>query len=455
MTSVNMKRFSEQISATFSVILSILIISLPGTGRGDETEQEISLYRCIELALENPEIMDSIYYEVDIAEIELDRTDSQLYPHLGARYNYDYDFKQEDTYSGIEILLDGPYLQIPQNIVKRKISKAKLKAAEYKSRRERAHIIYEVARNYCELMKLQALETRARDMLKIAEMEKKIVDIRKKEGLTLKPEMKEIGRKIITLKKSLESTRRSLKEGRLALSRSLSIEADFKLAPLDHQPAVGSDPERLIAWARNNRSDARAIRELIDLLKSSIKLATFDRWIPEPELYLGYGSPTSGDASDWYEKEGFYIRTALSYTLWDWGEKASRIAQAKRELERSLAALKAMPRKIRLEVAKSYAGLEKSWAKTENALRNRKTALEKLRIFRAQHEEEPASEYNAARANLELQQAEWELTIAISDETIALVELAKATELEPVVLSRILSDPEAEIQSPGNEIEEE
>jgi len=439
--------FSELVLIISAGILMSLSIFPPGEVRGEESIRKISLSDCIQLALDNPETTDSIYYEVDLAEIELDQTDSLFYPHIGARYNYDYDFKEDDVYSGIELLLSGSYLQVPQNIVRRKIAEAKLKAAEYKSQRERFRLIYTITSKYCELLKLQAFSSRSRSLLTIAEMQKKIADIQRREGLTLEPELKEIGRKIISLKGTLESSQRSLREARSAFSRFLSIEGDYNLEPLEHLPSLSADPKELIGLAQENRSDARACRELIELLKSSITLAVLDRWLPEPELELGYGSPTAGEASDWFEKEGFYVRTALSYTIWDWGEKASRIALAKRELENNLAALKALPGKIRLEVAESYAGLEKAWVDTENVLEKRKNALKRFQIFQALHEEEPASEYETSRAKLELQRAEWELTVATADETIARSALAKAVELEPDVLTDILSTPEAEIES--------
>lgn len=442
-----MKIFTELIIKILPGLLIILLLFSPGRTRGDEAQTELTLNRCIQLALDNPETTDSIYYEVDLAGIELDQTDSLLYPHLGARYKYDYDFKQEDVYSGLEILLDGPYLEIPQNIVRRKIAKTKLKATEYQAQRERSRLIYEITSKYCELLKLQALSSQAQALLEIAEMENKIAEIQKSEGLTLEPEMREIERKVSSQKESLESAQRQLKEASLVFSQLLSIEEDFTLTPLDHEPSLSGDPEELIEWAQENRGDARAVRELVELFKSSIKLAAFDRWIPKPELSMGYGSPTSGDASDWFEKEGFYIKTALSYTFWDWGEKASRIARARRELEKSLATLKAFPGKIRLEVAGSYAGLEKAWAETENALRRKNMALKNYNIFQLRHEEEPSSEYDRAKARLNLNRAEGELTEAICDETVARAALANAVELDPPVLAQILSEPQAETKS--------
>ena len=443
-----MKRFSELTLRILPGLLIILFLFSPGRARGDEAQGEISLNRCIQLALDNPETTDSIYYEVDLAEIELDQTDSLLYPHLGARYHYDYDFKQEDVYSGFEILLEGSYLEIPQNIIRRKIARTKLKAAEYRAQRERSRLIYEITRKYCELLKFQALSSPAEAALAITEMENKIAEIRKNEGLTLEPEMKETERKVRSQKETLKVAQRQLEEARLVFSHLLSIEEDFTLAPLNHEPSLSGEPEELIEWAQENRSDARAARELVELFKSAIKLAAFNRWIPRPELCVGYGSPTSGDASDWFEKEGFYIKTALSYTFCDWGEKASRIAKARRELQKSLAILKALPRKIRLEVTGSYARLQRAWAKTETALRRKNMALKNYNIFQSLHKkEEPSSEYDRARARLNLNRAEWELTEAICDETVARAALANAVELNPPVLAQILSEPRAETKS--------
>ena len=142
-----MKIFFELTLRILPRFFIILLLFSPGPARGDEAQGEISLSRCVQLALDNPEMMDSIYYEADLAEIEMDQTDSLLYPHLGVRYNYDYGFENDDVFSGFEILLEGSYLEIPQNIIRRKIAKTKIKAVEYQAQREKSRLIYEITRN--------------------------------------------------------------------------------------------------------------------------------------------------------------------------------------------------------------------------------------------------------------------------------------------------------------------
>jgi outer membrane protein TolC len=210
-------------------------------------------------------------------------------------------------------------------------------------------------------------------------------------------------------------------------------EADAGFAVVEDLVAALPPPteskDALVAAAFKNRSEVRALRILSEVHATSADVHAADAF---PKLAIGgsaeYSKPNPRAVGDTGWSESWAAFASLSWSPNDLASGSSRAAQARADLVRTQADLRAIEDALRLEVTRTYEAQKAARAAMEAALTGIAAAEESYRVRREQFRAGSAVATDVIDAEAELRRARLDLVNAAIDTRIAQARLERAVE---------------------------
>lgn len=322
------------------------------------------------------------FLDEDLIEAELSLNDAKarFIPHLTISPEGRYYFKNDKPTYDLRADIGQHLLQIPQNLINKRVAKHQLKSAEFKRGRKVNQFATTAARSYIELQRLRqnlALNTNRCDLAaRSAERWRKVasddVAVRKK-----KEEALETERLAAQMQEQLAAVSIEM-EGQVRAIGAYPAAADVVLAALPEYVLPPLEWKTCRDWALANRGDLAAMRIESEMVKQAVKLARLDR-LPKPRLSVGYTSSdwnSGSDSAQSGDNDGFFAALTLEIPIWDGGEISGRVRalEAKRRaIDSGLLMLEA---RITQEALKAYAELRQAFVEYEMERKNEKPSEE-------------------------------------------------------------------------------
>jgi outer membrane protein TolC len=255
-------------------------------------------------------------------------------------------------------------LEIPQNIVNKRVARSQLASAEYKRERKLVQYGATVARAFIEYLRIQedlALNARRVEMAEQNRARWQNVVSSEPEAGKKKAEAEKNSQRTALVQRKLGAVRDEMLRQliRMAgIAPETMVEA--MLLPAYSLPGVELQP--CLKWAMLHRSDLLAARHEIEMLQQAVKLARLDR-LPKPRLSLGYTSSdwnSNADETQTAGNDGFFLALSLEIPIWDGGEISGRVRAIEAKRRGSESGLGMIEARAVQEVLKAYADLQQA-----------------------------------------------------------------------------------------------
>lgn len=180
----------------------------------------------------------------------------------------------------------------------------------------------------------------------------------------------------------------------------------------------------------NGRIEMDILKMRKVLLEKDMKLKQVE-YLPSLSAFGSYTLNASRDEFDIFESRPWYRTTLvgvkLSVPIFDGFQKANRVKQARREVQKAENSIQSLTQGLQLEVLQSRTTLINSLASLETQKQNRALATDIARITKLKYEQGVGSNLEVMDAETSLKEAETNYYSALFDTYIAKVDYAKAT----------------------------
>lgn len=320
----------------------------------------LSLDACVALALHTAETAGQLDGAVPQAEAQLRQAHSDSLPqlHLSPQIRaFVNDSSSTDVDFGID--LGERFLEIPQNLARRRIARGRLDQAEQRARRTFEQHAVKVQLAYLRCLSAQEDVQLAHARLESARAAGKAWKDIKLEDLEL------AGQKTMaTLEarhaKDAYGDYEALEDacfGQLATLCGLDTH-DFLLEELPRYAFPNISLSQCLSWWRDHRTDVIALEKQVTMMSEVIHLARLGHW-PRARMGLGYDDGHSDSEFD-DDPQGAFAMFALSIPIWDAGHTRARIDESVAQRDALLARMAAMKNDIPSMVTDAYLQLRKS-----------------------------------------------------------------------------------------------
>ncbi len=180
----------------------------------------------------------------------------------------------------------------------------------------------------------------------------------------------------------------------------------------------------------NGRIEMDILKMRKVLLEKDMKLKQ-SAYLPSLAAFGSYTLNASRNDFDIFEDHPWYRTTIvgvkLSVPIFDGFQKANRVKQARREVQKAENSIQSLTQGLQLEVLQSRTALINSLASLETQKQNRALATDIARITKLKYEQGVGSSLEVMDAETSLKEAETNYYAALFDTYIAKVDYAKAT----------------------------
>ena len=294
----------------------------------------LTLADCVRLALRTADAGGVLNNQKSLADAARRETDAQSRPQLSVTVDGRQYSDGEQDY-GVSVSLGEHVLEIPQNMVRRRIARQRAAVAETRTVRERLR--YEVQ---VRLACIRCLE--AGDAAGLAHARAGAAADRHKAldgAATDDPRMRRAAAAA-----ALDAGQRAVESRDAAAAERTARERVAALCGLPSAALVLAEPpdyafppvelEDCLRWARAHRGDLAALQAEREVMTLVARLAGLER-IPRPRLSFGYDS----GESQMDETRGNFAMLGLEIPIWDAGEVQARKDQALARLDGLAASL--------------------------------------------------------------------------------------------------------------------
>ncbi len=320
----------------------------------------LSLDACVVLALHAAETAGQLNGEVPQAEAQLRQAHSDSLPqlHLSPQIRA---FLSDSSSTDLDISVDlgERFLEIPQNLARRRIARGRLDQAEQRARRTSEQHAVKVQLAY-----LRCLSAQNDVQLAHARWESAHAAGEVWKDMTLEdPDLAE-QQTMATLEarhaKDAYQDSEAIEEacfGQLAMLCGLDPH-DCLLEKLPRYAFPPISLSRCLAWWQDHRTDVIALEKQVTMMSEVIHLARLGHW-PRARLGVGYDDGHSESEFD-DDPRGAFAMFALSIPIWDAGHTRARIDEAVAQRDALLARMAVMKNNIPSTVTDAFLQLRKS-----------------------------------------------------------------------------------------------
>jgi outer membrane protein TolC len=327
---------------------------------------------CLQAALDYADKSGLFEKGIAVSQAGVDEARSRSLPHLNAKPGARYYWDQSELRTEVSANLGEHVLEIPENVVRRKIATSDLRRSTHLSRRTRFEFVGNFTKSYLACLQAQ-------------------------QNLDLIRGQAEAARRTVGAWQKIASDDARIRQQKEkaqqmgAMSSNALVQAEQVYAAVRRQfislcQVSAGDTQRFVdlpdyslppvtlnaclAWAEQKRSDMAAAREALALVAQAIKLARLG-YLPTPILSFGY---TQGD--DVNIEEGPYALLALDIPLWDSGEIAAQVRKLKAQEGALRIELEALKLRIIQDVTTRYSELQKTVQDYQSGVADRAAADE-------------------------------------------------------------------------------
>ncbi len=340
-----------------SVSLLLFFLCPPQTiqaGERTNTVGYLSLDLCIEQALAHAQTVGLLDSNIALANAGYRRARAQSRPqlHLTPRLRTYLD-SSGDTELDMGVELGEHLLDIPQNIVRRRLARARIQQANQKALYAYNRYATQAVRAYlktdeaCGAHRLAALRYSAAraDREAWADITVDEPALRDRRALA-----------ILDASHAEEALRDAVIIRTQAMGHLRDLcgldNTDVALAPLPAYQFPPIDLERCLAWSNTNRSDLAAVRTEVRAMSNAVRLARYGR-LPRARLGLGYDSGGE-DLGGEDDPEGVFAMVQLTIPFWDAGQTRARIEEATARRDALASNLPTLERQVEQAVVTAF-----------------------------------------------------------------------------------------------------
>ena len=345
----------------------------------------LNLETCLAMAVDQAKNTGRLGQSMALATAFSQEARSKSWPKLNIHAGIRYETRNADTLPEADGDFGNTFLELPQNIVRRRIATLHMACAKHYETRALCIIQARILRVYAGLLRADANLNLAEERLILSDQletawqrvpEDASLAKRKKESLAMtrnQPLLHEQAQ----LEQMMAAKRFFIMTG-LADSHAATSIANLP----DYKPPSNLTAERCLEWALKQRSDLQALNEQIRLQTEAIRLARMAR-LPSPMLSFGYRDSSDTDHDN--ATDGMYLKAMLKIPIWDAGEINAQTAKLAIERTRSLLERDDLQAEIAAATARSYGAWRRAVENHAEAVRNADSAKPAQRQAEIRH----------------------------------------------------------------------
>ncbi len=385
---------------------ALLGLALPhlGTAAPDVAPQaearRLTLPDCVRLAMQKADEDGILNNQRALADALRRETDAQTRPQLSVTVDSRYytDSERDQDY-GVSVSLGEHVLEIPQNMVRRRMVRKQLSIAEARGLRDSLRYSVQIRKAYT-----KCLETR--DTAELARARQAAAEERSKALEGVPADDQKLRRLAAAARLAAEQQAVQCRDAeaaaragheRLGLLCGLGA-TPFTVEELPWYAFPSVELADCLRWAHAHRSDLTALQVEREVLTLAARLAGLER-LPRPRFSVGYDN---GDSSV-DDTRGNFAMLALEIPLWDGGESGARKAQALARLDALSAGILQTESEITEAVTDSFIRLRQAAHDLER-LRQDTEPEETFREKEVQHRHGTLSATDFAAASMQREQ---------------------------------------------------
>lgn len=208
------------------------------------------------------------------------------------------------------------------------------------------------------------------------------------------------------------------------------INTPFEIERIETAPKIEADMEQLKKTAQENRPELKSLRNQVEYFTAVRRSRERERL---PKLDLSVQFSHDPDAQGFgSEKDMLFGTATLSFPVYEGGEIATRIKQARAEEEKARIALREATLAVELEVHQAYLDVQTAYKVVETARRNVEEAREALRLATIRYEAGVSIQVEVSDASVQYIDALTSFVNSIADYRMALARLQRAIGTENI-----------------------
>ena len=436
---------SSSIPAAFIIMVLSGLMVLHTAYAEDKKIYNLTLEKCVELALANNPDLSVSAMESDIKKIDIMLSRSAFLPKIdiGSSYTrYEYDQRIVPPHANNEpgifdddIINSGIYLTMPvfrggKNVAAYKSSRLSSKAAEdnYISARENtiiliSNLFYRILETDDKIRSLNA-------SLDALESQKKLTDLNVKVGRRTKLDEMKINVRVASVKQSLSSSMAERKVLLTQLKRAMG-EKSIQSALLEISGNLTVKKQALPSldnafdYALTKRPEYKAASLEVLIADQGLKIARSD-FFPKADIFasqtirngLPYDQDNSANNADGNETS-WAAGVNISIPLFRGGATRANVLKAEKKIAQAKEKLRSVRLRIKEEIVKAYTAIDDSLQRLMVQQDNVSAAKEALRIERARYKNGKSNINDILDAQAEMLQAETDYSRAAADYILA------------------------------------
>ncbi|HWP30609.1 MAG TPA: TolC family protein [Fimbriimonadales bacterium] len=208
------------------------------------------------------------------------------------------------------------------------------------------------------------------------------------------------------------------------------INTPFEIERIETAPKIEADMEQLKKTAQENRPELKSLRNQVEYFTAVRRGRERERF---PKLNLSVQFEHDPDAQGFgSEKDMLFGTATLGFPIYEGGEIAARVKQARAEEEKARIALREASLAVELEVHQAYLDVQTAYKVVETARRNVDEAKEALRLATIRYEAGVSIQVEVSDASVQYIDALTSYVNAIADYRMALARLQRAIGTEKI-----------------------
>lgn len=311
-------------------------------------------------------------------------------------------------------------------------------AAEYNTEAEKLEHHREINEEAFRIQEAFWNYYKAEQVLKLVEdnvrrLEKHLADTKNflNNGLATKNDLLRLEVRHSNAKLNLIDAKNNVNILRTAFNKAIGIPLNSETTLKADAPSPASalyNYDEILPEAMNSRDDLKAMRQRINAGEEQID-AVQSGWMPKVyafgNFYYANPNPRIMPQEDEFN-DTWDVGVALNWDLWDWGNTSAKTVQAEQAVIKTETSLAIMKEAVELEVYQNYLRLNAASDKVEVARLALQSAEENLRITGDKYDVQLSSSSDLIDAEVDLLNAQTELTNTLVDYEVARVRLEKS-----------------------------
>ena len=422
----------------FVTTFCLFLLSIIYASTTDTKKIQITLKRCIEIALENDFSLKEAHKDVVVAAAQLKRAKSSLYPNFSASTTYSRRYPPPEVHLpggySVQLLEENQhdltfslnYLLYDGGGVKSLKSQAMAQLEVYKTSEEkiRQDVIYRTSIAYFNALKNKNFVLVAEEALKLSEEQLKIAKERYNAGTVALADVLKAKSQLADAEVNLIKAKNIFDVSLTGLNDAMGVPLDTKLELNEEYPfkTCNITMEESLKNALENRLEINIMKKSLEAGNYAIKFAK-SLWYPQIFFNLDY----TGWSNSLLAQDNTVVATVgARFNIFDGMQTSAKVEEAKALQEKLAIQMEEIKKKIKLDVTKAFLDFQSAYEKVFKVEENLNFAKESYRTAQTSYKEgiTPFIDVNAAQVMLT--NTEVNKVQAIFDYYIAKIELLRA-----------------------------